>query len=92
MDSVLPVTNPSSLAPPSRIMSNDMEEQPTYSLSWPMIIRIMGLILLFLAFDECSSHFSFDGDNNPESNYTAHFCYSGLFLLLISFLRIRISR
>ncbi len=65
-------------------MANDMEEKPTSSLSWPMIICIMGLILLFLAFDECSSHFSFDGDNNPESNYTAHFCFSGIFFLFLA--------
>ena len=81
-------------------MADEMDEQtasPPLSkmladLSWPMIFRITGLLLLFLAIDECSAHFSFDGDNNPESNYTAHFCFSGLFLLLISFLRIRISR
>ncbi len=61
-----------------------MEDQLT-SISWPMVLRITGLILLFLAMEECTAHFSFDGDNNPDSNYTNHFCFSGLFVLLISF-------
>ena len=62
----------------------DMEKQPTYSQFWPHILLTIGLILLFLAFGECYSHFSLDGDNNPESNYTTQFCYSGLFFMFIA--------
>ena len=62
----------------------DLEEQTTSSEYWPMTICIIGLILLLLAFGECSSHFSFDGDNNPESNYTTHFCCSGLFFIFLA--------
>ena len=62
----------------------DLEEQPTHSQSRPHMILIIGLILLLLAFGECSSHFSFDGDNNPESNYTTHFCCSGLFFIFLA--------
>jgi hypothetical protein len=62
----------------------DMEEQPTHSQFWPHILLTIGLILLFLAFGECYSHFSFDGGNNPESNYTTQFCYSGLFFMFIA--------
>jgi|GEM_PF-3862635 len=62
----------------------DMEQQPTYSQYWPMTICIIGIILLFLGVGECFSHFSLDGDNNPESNYTLQFCYSGFFSLLLA--------
>ena len=62
----------------------DMEQQPTYSQYWPMTICIIGIILLFLGVGECFSHFSLDGDNNPESNYTTQFCYSGLFFMFIA--------
>ena len=62
----------------------DLEEQPTHSQSRPHMILIIGLILLLLAFGECSSHFSLDGDNNPESNYTTHFCCSGLFFIFLA--------
>ena len=62
----------------------DMEEQSTHSHFLPMIVLTIGLILLFLAFGECYSHFSLDGDNNPESNYTLQFCYSGFFSLLLA--------
>ena len=62
----------------------DLEEQPTHSQSRPHMILTIGLILLLLAFGECSSHFSFDGDNNPESNYTTHFCCSGLFFIFLA--------
>ena len=61
----------------------DMEGEPTYSEFWPMTTCIIGIILLFLAVGECSSHFSLDGDNHPESNYTTEFCYSGCFFLLL---------
>ena len=62
-----------------------MEEQPTHSQFWPHILLIIGLILLFLAFGECYSHFAwYDGGNNPESNYTTQFCYSGLFFMFIA--------
>ena len=62
----------------------DMEQQPTHSQFWPMIICIIGIILLFLGAGECFSHFSLDGDNNPESNYTFQFCFSGFFSLLLA--------
>ena len=62
----------------------DMEEQPTHSQFWPHTLLTIGLILLFLAFGECYSHFSLDGDNNPESNYTTQFCYSGLFFIFLA--------
>ena len=62
----------------------DMEQQPTYSQFWPHILLTIGLILLFLGVGECFSHFSLDGDNNPESNYTTQFCYSGLFFMFIA--------
>ena len=62
----------------------EMKQQPTYSQFWPHILLTIGLILLFLAFGECYSHFSLDGDNNPESNYTTQFCYSGLFFMFIA--------
>ena len=61
-----------------------MEEQPTHSQFWPHIFLTIGLILLFLAFGECYSHFSLDGDNNPESNYTFQFCFSGFSSLLLA--------
>ena len=64
-------------------IQRDMEEEPTYSEFWPMTTCIIGIILLFLALGECSSHFSLDGDNHPESNYTTEFCYGGCFFLLL---------
>ena len=62
----------------------DLEEQPTHPQSKPHMILTIGLILLLLAFGECYSHFSFDGGNNPESNYTTHFCCSGLFFIFLA--------
>ncbi len=47
----------------------------------------IGIILLFLAMQECTTHFSLDGDNNPESNYTTQFCSSGCFLIFLGALK-----
>ena len=62
----------------------DMEKQPTHSQFWPHILLTIGLILLFLSLGECYSHFSLDGDNHPESNYTTDFCYSGIFFIILA--------